>query len=293
MHSFNICNTWNGIFKEVQKLLYENKVDKTCGTKCSSNSLLAGLIFDDKNNLMTPSHSNSHKRRYRYYISTALKNYNDNEVGTLSKIPAGEVEKFVIETTKEFLQDKEQIQNIVSEYKISKQNKLIYTAQNIQNYSEPKLIRAIIHKIMVSKNLIEITYNEVSIKKILNTLANNQEIVIPDKSKNLTPIVISKNIKLTQPSRNDNILILNAKEYDTPEPNPYLVNAIVKSFYYHKQIQSGKTIEDLQTEEGLKDSKYIRNIMNLKYISPELTEQILKGTQPQDLSLQKLISKYY
>ncbi len=106
----------------------------------------------------------------------------------------------------------------------------------------------------------------------------------------MTPIVISKNIKITQPSRNDNILILNAKEYDTPEPNPYLVNAIVKSFYYHKQIQAGKTIEDLQTEEGLKDSKYIRNILNLKYISPQLTEKILNGTQPEDLSLQKLIN---
>lgn len=270
--------------------MYENKVDKTCGTKCSSNSLLAGLIFDDKNNLMTPSHSNSHKRRYRYYVSTALKNYNDNEVGTISKIPAGEVEKFVVETTKEFLQDKEQIQKIVSEYKISKQNKLIYIAQNIQDYSEPKLIKTIIHKIMVSKNLIEITYNEASIKNVLNALANNQEIVVPDKNEELTPIVISKNIKITQLSRNDNILILNAKEYDTPEPNPYLVNAIVKSFYYHKQIQSGKTIEDLQTEEGLKDSKYIRNIMNLKYISPELTEQILNGTQAEEFSLKKLIT---
>lgn len=56
------------------------------------------------------------------------------------------------------------------------------------------------------------------------------------------------------------------------------------------QIRAGRTVEDLQAEEGLKDSKYIRNIMNLKYISPELTDQILNGTQPQDLSLQKLIT---
>lgn len=284
-HEAIICDE---IFEEVQKLLYENKVDKTCGVKSSSNSLLAGLIYDDLGNKMTPSHSNNHGRRYRYYISRALKN--NEETGSVSKVPAGEVEKFVIETTKEFLQDKEQIQKIISEYKISKQNKLIYIAQNIQDYSEPKLIRAIIHRIMVSKNLIKITYNEVSIKKVLNALANNQEIVIPDKNEKLTSIIISKNIKITQPSRNDNILILNAKEYDTPEPNPYLVNAIVKSFYYHKQIQAGKTIEDLQTEEGLKDSKYIRNIMNLKYISPELAKQILNGTQPQELSLQKLIN---
>ena len=287
-HEAIICDE---IFEEVQKLLYENKVDKTCGVKSSSNSLLAGLIYDDFGNKMTPSHSNNHGRRYRYYISRALKN--NEETGSVSKIPAGEVEKFVVETTKEFLQDKEQIQNIVSKYKISKQNKLIYATQNIRNYSEPKLIRAIINKIVISKNLIEITYNEVSIRKVLNALANNQEIVIPNKNEKLTPIIISKNITITQPSRNDNILILNAKEYDTPDPNPYLVNAIVKSFYYHKQIQAGKTIEDLQIEEGLKDSKYIRNIMNLKYISPELAKQILNGTQPQELSLQKLISKYY
>lgn len=277
------------IFEEVQKLLYENKGDKTCGTKCSSNSLLAGLIFDDKNSLMTPSHSNSHKRRYRYYVSTALKNYNDSEVGTISKIPAGEIEKFVVETTKEFLQDKGQIQKLVKDFKVSKQNKLIYTAQNIEDYSDPKLIRAIICKIVISKNLIEITLNENSLINVLNTLSNNQKFVIPDKREKFNPITITKKIKITQSSRNDNILILNAKEYDIPEPNPYLVNAIVKSYYYHKQIQAGRTIEDLQSEEGFKDSKYIRNIMNLKYISPELAEQILTGTQSKDLSLQKLL----
>lgn len=270
--------------------MYENKFNKTCGTKCPSNSLLAGLIFDDKNNLMTPSHSNSHKRRYRYYVSTALKNYNDNEVGTISKIPAGEVEKFVVETTKEFLQDKGQIQKLVKDFKVSKQNRLIYMAQNIEDYSDSKLIRAIIYKIVISKNLIEITLNENSLINVFNALSNNQKFVIPDKREKFNPITITKKIKITQPSRNDNILILNAKESDTPELNPYLVNAIVKSYYYHKQIRNGKTIEDLQNEENLKDSKYIRNILNLKYISPTLTEQILSGTQTAELNLNKLLA---
>ncbi len=114
---------------------------------------------------MSPSASNANNKHYRYYVSQSIKNPVDYERGEITKISAGEIEKFVIETTKEFLQDKEQIQKIVSEYKISKQNKLIYTAQNIQDYSEPKLIRAIINKIVISKNLIEITYNEASIRK--------------------------------------------------------------------------------------------------------------------------------
>ena len=151
---------------------------------------------------MTPSHSNSHKRRYRYYVSTALKNYNDSEVGTISKILAGEVEKFVVETTKEFLQDKEQTQRLVKDFKVSKQNKLIYTAQNIKDYSEPKLIRAIIHKIVISKNSIEITINANSLINVLNALANNQKIIVPDRNEKFNPITITKKIKITQPSRN-------------------------------------------------------------------------------------------
>lgn len=169
---------------------------------------------------------------------------------------------------------------------------MIYTAQNIQNYSETKLIRAIVYKIVVDKNSIKITYNKNSLINVLNALSNNQEIVMPNKNEEIFPITISKNIKFIQRSRNDNIIILNTKENDSPEPNPYLVNAIVKSYYYHKQIQEGKTIEDLQNEEGLMDSKYIRNILNLKYISPELTEQVFNGTQPKELSLQKLIIFY-
>ncbi len=39
------------------------------------------------------------------------------------------------------------------------------------------------------------------------------------------------------------------------------------------------------------DSKYIRNILNLKYISPELTEQIFNGTQPKKFKFAKINNK--
>lgn len=87
----------------------------------------------------------------------------------------------------------------------------------------------------------------------------------------------------------ENILILSAKENEAPVPNPYLINALVKCHYYHKQIQVGKTIEDLQNEENLKDSKYMRNLLNLKYISADLIERILGGTQDSNLNIKNLL----
>ena len=296
VHKYNVYDGENnGIideitFERVQKLLYENKVDKICGTKCSSNSLLAGLIFDDNNNRMTPSHSTSHKRRYRYYVSQAIKKYNKLIAGSVSKIPAGEIEKFVILTTKELLQNKKQMQQILSEFDVNTQINLIKTAKDIENYAKPKFIQSIISRVVVSEKTVEITYDAKNIREILSILNTGDKFNLIHKSKEIESIIVTKQIRISQPSKSGNILILKAKENDGPEPNPYLVNALVKSYYYHKQIQNGKTIEDLQNEENLKDSKYIRNILYLKYISPTLTEQILNGTQPADLSLQKVLA---
>lgn len=275
-------------FEKVQKLLYENKVDKTCGTKSSSNSLLAGLIYDDNENRMTPSHSNTHHRKYRYYVSQAIKKFNKSKSGSVSKIPASEIEKFVVKITKEILQNKKQVQNILSDLDVTKQNKLIETAENIKDYSNPKLIKTIINKIIISEYSIEITFDKNGITRALENLYDNNDIIIISENIKVKPLIVTKNIKISQPSKSGNILILPAKENDNTNYNPYLINAIVKSYYYHKQLKNGKTIEDIQNEENLKDSKYVRNILNLKYLSPYLTEQILNGTQDKDLTLKKL-----
>lgn len=277
-------------FERVQKLLYENKVDKICGTKCSSNSLLAGLIFDDKGNRMTPSHSTSHKRRYRYYVSQAIKKYSKITAGSISKIPAGEIEKFVILTTKELLQNKKQMQKMLSCFDVNKQIELLKIAKNIEDYENPKFIRSIVNKVIVLDKRVEITYDARNIKELLSIISRGNEIMLISQEKEIEPITITKLIRISQPSKTGNILILNAKESRVPVPNRYLIKALVKSYYYHKQIHNGKTIADLQQEENLKDSKYIRNILNLKYISPDLTEQILNGTQTEEFSLTKLIT---
>lgn len=93
---------------------------------------------------MTPSHSNNHGRRYRYYVSRALKN--NEETGSVSKIPTGEVEKFVIETTKEFLQDKKQIQ------KLFRNTKLVSKQIDLYSAKYTRLFRAKTYKSNYSQN---------------------------------------------------------------------------------------------------------------------------------------------
>lgn len=85
------------LFNKVQKILDENSVKANNSVGAKHFSLLSSKLFDDKNNIMSPSHSrNRFGACYRYYISQAFIKSKPHEAGTISKIPAKEIEDFVI-----------------------------------------------------------------------------------------------------------------------------------------------------------------------------------------------------
>jgi len=61
----------------------------------ASPSILTGRIFDDRGNRMTPTHSNKQGARYRYYVSHAVLQNRDQRVGSVTRVPAHDVESAV------------------------------------------------------------------------------------------------------------------------------------------------------------------------------------------------------
>jgi hypothetical protein len=59
------------LFEAVQVKLDQQRSNHTT-TRYASDSLLMGLIFDDRGNRMTPTHATKVGVRYRYYISAVL-----------------------------------------------------------------------------------------------------------------------------------------------------------------------------------------------------------------------------
>jgi site-specific DNA recombinase len=82
------------LFDAVQTRLKEQAV-KRSAIRSSSLALLAGRIFDDRNNPMTPTHANKKGVRYRYYVSHALLQGQAREAGSVARISAPDVEALI------------------------------------------------------------------------------------------------------------------------------------------------------------------------------------------------------
>jgi site-specific DNA recombinase len=65
--------------------------------RVASGALLVGLIFDDRGNRMSPTYTVRKQSRYRYYVSQAVLQGRPSEAGSLARISAAEIEQIVVE----------------------------------------------------------------------------------------------------------------------------------------------------------------------------------------------------
>jgi len=94
------------LWDRVQAVLAENRIERHTRTRASAPSLLAGLLYDDSGQRMTPTHANKKGRRYRYYVSQNLitRTRVDN-MGRGWRVSAADIEQLVENTVQEFLRD--------------------------------------------------------------------------------------------------------------------------------------------------------------------------------------------
>jgi DNA invertase Pin-like site-specific DNA recombinase len=79
------------LFEAVQAKLAEQQ-NNHIKTRTKSEALLIGAIFDDRGNRMSPSHARKQGVKYRYYISLPLLRGQSEQVGSVHRVPAAEIE---------------------------------------------------------------------------------------------------------------------------------------------------------------------------------------------------------
>ena len=266
------------LFEKTNKLLSKNTLIRKNSVNAKSISLLKGKLFDDKNNYMSPSHSNKKGKRYRYYLSQAKIQQKTDNVGTVSRIPANEIEKFVIEKLKEYILDKRTIQKLFEQHSLQQQNFILEAMSN--NDLDVNFIRHSIIKVILSKEQVLITISETTLKEAIEYIAFKSEIPSIQNFDDNTLITLAYKIRISSSVKNGCKLILG--EINKKCVNETLTKAIAKSFYYHKLMFENK----LSSEQ--KSNSYINRIMKLRFLPKEIIEAILTGNQEPDWTIDKL-----
>ena len=277
------------LFDKVQELLKQNRNNNKCKITAKSPSLLAGKLFDDNGNRMSPSHSNKKGRRYRYYVSQALLQFRKQDAGTSTKIPAGEIENFVRKEIEIFLTDKNSLQKYISDFDVHSQ-KLILSKVSKFEISD-NFIRVVLAKVVLFKDKVEVILCKKQLIKGLESIITGTKLLDETTSKPDEPVSITKNIRISSTSRNGSVLVVNNVENKEVNINPLLVKIIAKSYYWNKLIMDGtfQSIADICRMEEVIDYDYIKDALSLTVLSPKIVEAILNGTQPADWTIQKLL----
>jgi site-specific DNA recombinase len=92
------------LFEAVQAKLKHRAVTRKLRLS-RSPSFLSGLLFDDRGNLMSPSHANKKGVRYRYYVSQAVLQNRKDEAGSIARVAAPDIEELVIAALRHQVED--------------------------------------------------------------------------------------------------------------------------------------------------------------------------------------------
>src|SRR5580692_7908827 len=87
-------------FDRVQQLLAAKAQGRKV-KRSESGALLAGKLYDDKGNRMSPSFSSKNGVRYRFYVSSALLRGRKTAAGSVSRIAATEIESAVLDALRQ------------------------------------------------------------------------------------------------------------------------------------------------------------------------------------------------
>ena len=85
-------------WEQAQALLSEKSASRQRRPIAPGGRPLAGRLFDDRGNAMSPSYATKRNgQRYHYYVSQARLQNDKARVGTIARVPAGEIERLVQE----------------------------------------------------------------------------------------------------------------------------------------------------------------------------------------------------
>jgi site-specific DNA recombinase len=253
------------VFEEVQAKLAAGAIERHLRLKASP-AVLTGRIFDDRGNRMSPSHSNKLGARYRYYVSHAVIQKRRQDAGSITRVPAPEIETLVLKAVREHLQT-------------------IANAEHQITALDHDLIERHVERIVVTPKAIEVRLLDT--KAEATTPRDPHRDGMGQERNDPQPVTLALSWSPQTFSAVKGVLHM-------PEPAPRLkpelcdglLIAIAKARGWVDDLLGDRvaSFAEIAARED-KTERYIRLLASLAFTSPRIITAFIDGTGPADLTV--------
>lgn len=253
-----------GLFDAVQRRLAERCVQRK-QTTAKSKSVLTGLIFDDRGNPMSPSHTTKDGIRYRYYVSQAVLQNHKVEAGSIARVSAPDVEAVVSDAIRE---------NVTAHLMAAKED--LDAAKSAAAVGNPTFDRQIllqhVERVTVHRSEIEIVWRPSDPASSDAPTGGSRKIAFEPH------LPVKKGIAHSP-----------AGTRMDPRSRQALLQAIAKAHRWIDEFMTGKvqSLDEIAARENLVE-RYVRRLSVLAFLSPKIIRAIMDGTAPTDLTVTSL-----
>jgi site-specific DNA recombinase len=219
--------------------------------------LLKDILFDDAGHSMTATHATKANVRYRYYVSRPSLHGEARtaKLGSVSRVPAPEIEQSVVSALKERL--------LIRELPSDKYEPI-----------DHQRLSSVISRIEVQKNRIVIT-----LKSTDEAIASDVLSIAWQKP----PFRRSREILLPHGVKREDV------RPDRAERRARLVNAIARGRRWLDEIVTGSVTDAEQlAKRELCTSRQVNLTLSLAFLAPKLVKAAVEGRLPRGMNIERL-----
>ena len=246
-------------------------------TESGNRSPLVGKLRDETGDRLTPSHTQRHGRRLRYYVSRRLLTATKDPTGW--RLPAEALERCIATLIAEHLRALATGHAVLLTPDAAKSSTISAALQalalTVQSKTSTATLRNLLQDARLSQGSITVQINADALAAAIDQPVTALD---PDKLAFNAPFNIRR--------RGVEMKIIAG--FPITEPDPTLRRVLAKAHRWVAAIRSGVQITDLARDEGHSES-YISSRAMLAFLSPKIQAAILAGTQPLDLTTDRLV----
>ncbi len=286
------------LWQAVQTRLAENRIDRKFRKDAKETSLLAGLIFDERGDRLTPSHANKAGRRYLYYVSECLVQGRGDGEGSSLRLPASEVETVVLSEIRSLLRTPPRLLDAMAilDDDVASQRRLVErgrdraeTLDQADRSTLTAIVKSIVSRVEIQPDRIDVDCSRDALRHWL--LGSTQDVAgdlrVGPHVQHHDLLRLSVSARLKRRGVEAKLIVEVDGDRRFTSPDPVLIKAVAKVHSWNRKLVTGeaRSIRTLARDIGV-TNRYVRKLLPLAFLAPDIIEAILDGRQPRDLSLE-------